>query len=97
MPSENLDETRTDHAHDPEETPRQTAKRLVVGDMRKLTESYARLRKRLYLHGRFLASEDKQTVLEFIEGELEQTRTILDGVGEAREFGFPSDLLDLDD
>jgi hypothetical protein len=80
--------------HDLEETPREKAHRLVVGDMRRLTERYARLRERLYHHARYLGDEDKRELVSFLEGEFEQTRTILDGVGGVREFGFSSDLLD---
>lgn len=84
--------------HDLEESPRDQAKRLVRGDTQKLGERYARLRERLHRHARYLSEEDKREIASFLERQFEQTRTILDGVGEVPEFGFSSDLLDhLDD
>lgn len=80
--------------YDLEETPREKARRLTSGDVQRLTQRYSRLRERLYHHGRYLTDEDKRELVKFLEGEFEQTRTILDGVGGVREFGFSSDLLD---
>lgn len=84
--------------HDLEETPRDQAKRLVRSDMQKLGERYGKLRDRLHRHARYLSEEDKREIAGFLDRQFEQTRTILDGIGEVPEFGFSSDLLDhLDD
>lgn len=89
-----MGEPETSKQHDLEESPRAKARRLVSKDTRMLTERFARLRQRLYLHARFLSEEDKRELTAFLEAEFEQTRTILDGVGEAREFGFSSEVLE---
>lgn len=80
--------------HDLEETPRDRARRLVRGDVQKLGERYARLRERLHHHARYLSEDDKREIASFLERQFEQTRTILEGVGEPPAFGFSSDVLD---
>lgn len=80
--------------HDLEETPRAKAQRLLKNDMRLLTDRFAKLRARLYHHARYLSVENKVEILEFLNSEMEQTRTILDGVSGPREFGFADELLD---
>ena len=80
--------------HDLEETPRDTARRLVRGDVQRLADRYLRLRGRLHGHARYLSEDDKRELASFLERQFEQVRTLLDGVGEAPEFGFSSDLLD---
>lgn len=80
--------------HDLEESPRDTARRLVRGDMKRLTERYDHLRERLYRHTRYLSDADKRELIAFLERQFELTRTILDGLAESPEFGFSSDLLD---
>lgn len=80
--------------HDLEETPKDKARRLLKADVARLTDRYVRLRGRLYHHARYLSDEDKRELVRFLEGEFEQTRTILDGISGPREFGFSSELLD---
>jgi hypothetical protein len=80
--------------HDLEETPRDKARRLVRADTQRVADRSAKLRARLYHHGRFLSDEDKRELLGFLETQFEQARTVLDGVGDAPEFGFTSEVLD---
>lgn len=80
--------------HDLEETPRETARRLVKRDTTKLVERFASLRERLHRHGRYLSDDDSRELIAFLERQFEQTRTLLDGVTEPEEFGFSSELLD---
>ena len=87
-------DSKTRKQHDLEESPRTKAQRLVKGDMRHLTDRFAKLRARLYHHARYLSDENKGEIVGFIEAEFEQTRTILDGVSGPREFGFADELLD---
>lgn len=87
-------QTKDAKQHDLEESPRDKARRLVKGDMQRLTERFVRLRGRLYHHARYLSNEDKIEMTRFLDRELDQTRTVLDGVSGAREFGFSSEVLD---
>ena len=89
-----MTDEQTAKQHDLEETPRDKARRLIRTDTQKLADRYARLRLRLYHHGRYLSDEDKRELLAFLEGEYEGARTIVDGIGDAAEFGFSSELLD---
>lgn len=80
--------------HDLEETPRDTARRLLRRDVQRVEDAYGSLNRRLHLHARYLTAEDKREVVGFLEGTFEQTRTLIDGINGPREFGFSSELLD---
>ena len=80
--------------HDLEETPREKSRRLIKADTQRVADRFTKLRARLYHHGRYLSEEDKRELLSFLESQFEQARTILDGIGEAPEFGFSSEVLD---
>jgi hypothetical protein len=86
--------------HDVEETPRDTARRLLTqavlgkaGDTG-LTARWDVLDKTIHRHGRYFSASDQRELIEWIERRAETTRTLLEGVGEAPMFSLSSELLD---
>lgn len=100
--------SKTDEAeakqHDLEETPRDTARRLLTqaikgrtGDAG-LAARWDVLDKAIHRHGRYFSQSDQRELVEWIERRAETTRTLLEGVAESPEFSLSSEILDeLDD
>lgn len=95
MPAENLDESRTDHEHDPEETREENAKRLVGKRIDEHRESSRKLRDRLRLHAKHLTAGDRMAAIEFLRrNEMLTIGLLEDTSSEPHEFAWPSDVVD---
>jgi hypothetical protein len=91
-------EEKNHKQHDLEETPRETARRLIPKWTKARAEEEQRYRQRLARHARHLSAQDQTELLEHIEGQHQLlVERIRDHSDDLPEFGFSSELLDDED
>ena len=86
------EESRSAKQHDVEETPTETAVRLLKRDMNSVVVANRKFRERLRRHSRKLSQADRAALVTYARRDAEQTiSAIEDGERDIPEFSFPSE------